>query len=225
MGGTVIITGANGSLALGFIEAFLQSYPQHTLIAAVRNPSTKDDSNTANLAKLLSKYPNAKAYIEGVDLASLADVRSFADKLIGRVSSKELPPITSIICNAFTWSLESGQKFTSDSIEATFQVCHLSHYLLILKLLGSMDTKTGRVVMLGSMTHYDIPNPVSSLVASFPENLEELVKPVQDPPNLIHDRGFQRYSNAKLANVVFAYDLNKRLQRVRIHFNKRRPEC
>lgn len=214
MSGTVLITGANGSLALGFVQAFLELYPQYTLIAAVRNPSIKKDPNTAKLATLVAKYPHVKTYIEGLDLGSLKNVRSFAEGLSKRVSSKELPPIVSIICNAFTWSLESGQKFTSDGIEATFQVCHLSHYLLVLKLLGSMDSKIGRIVMLGSVVHYDTPNPVSTLVAQFPDNIEELAKPTADPENLIHDRGFQRYSNAKLANVAFTYDLNRRLKNV-----------
>ncbi|KAJ5223810.1 hypothetical protein N7468_008352 [Penicillium chermesinum] len=213
MGGSVVITGANGSLALGFVEAFLKSYPQYTLIAAVRNTSTKEDANTAKLASLIARYPKAKAHIESIDLGSLVSTRSFADNIAARIASKELPPIVAIICNAFTWSLESGQKFTVDDMEATFQVGHLSHYLLVLKLLGSMDVKSGRVVLLGSIVHFDLPNPISSLVAGFPEDFDKLVTPDADPSDLIHDRGFQRYANAKLANITFLYDLNKRLEK------------
>lgn len=69
--------------------------------------------------------------------------------------------------------------------------------------------------MLGSITHYpEKPNPLSSLRAGIPENIEELVKPSPDPLSLVHDRGFQRYGTAKLANVIFAEDLNRRLQKV-----------
>jgi hypothetical protein len=39
--------------------------------------------------------------------------------------------------------------------------------------------------------------------------------PTLDPMKLVHDRGFQRYATAKLANVAFSSDLNKRLQQVR----------
>jgi NAD(P)-dependent dehydrogenase (short-subunit alcohol dehydrogenase family) len=222
MNGTVIITGANGSLALGFVESFLTSYPEHTLIATVRNPSPETDSNTAKLVQLIAKYPQANAKVEGLDLGSLAAVRSFADNLAARISSEELPPISAIICNAFTWSLETGQKFTSDGLEATFQVSHLSHYLLILKLLGSMDRTSGRVVMLGSAVHYpEKANPLSSLRPGIPQNVEELINPTPDPPALVHDRGFQRYGTAKLANVIFTEDLNRRLQKVyhSIHCN------
>ncbi|KAJ5605571.1 hypothetical protein N7510_008352 [Penicillium lagena] len=214
MSGTVIITGANGSLALGFVDSFLSKYPLHTLVATVRNASPEKDPNTAKLLSLVSKYPEAKVHLEALDLGNLAAVRSFAEKLSLQISSKELPGIAAIVCNAGTWSLESGQKFTSDDYEATFQVCHLSHYLLVLKLLGSIDTTSGRIVMLGSITHYaDKPNPLSSLGPCFPDDFEELVKPASDPPNLVHDRGFQRYATAKLANVTFANDLNKRLQK------------
>ncbi|KAJ5762832.1 hypothetical protein N7533_001513 [Penicillium manginii] len=213
MSGTVIITGANGSLALGFVESFLSKYSEHNLVATVRNPSAEKDPNTAKLLSLASKYPKANFHLETLDLGRLPDVRSFADKLSTRISSKELPPITAIVCNASTWSLESGQQFTFDNYEATFQICHLSHYLLVLKLLGSMDTTSGRIIMLGSVTHYpDKPNPLSSLGPCFPVDFEELVMPTLDPMKLVHDRGFQRYATAKLANVAFSSDLNKRLQ-------------
>jgi NAD(P)-dependent dehydrogenase (short-subunit alcohol dehydrogenase family) len=214
MAGTVVITGANGSLALGFVEALLSRYPQHTLIATVRNNSPEKDLNTAELVKIISRYPNSKVSVEVLDLGELSSVRTFAQKLAGLVVSKKIPRITAIVCNAATLSLEAGQKFTSDGYEATFQVCHLSHYLLILMLLDSIDPTSGRIVILGSITHYpEKSNPVSSLGPCFPENLEELVKPTPDPLSLVHDRGFQRYGTAKLANVTFALDLNERLKR------------
>lgn len=215
MGDTVVITGANGSLALGFVDSFLARYPQHTLIATVRNPSPEEDPNTAKLMKLISEHSNSKVLIETLDLGSLADVRLFAEKLNARISSRELPRISAIVCNAAALSLVAGQKFTSDDYEATFQVCHLSHYLLVLKLLESMNFASGRIVMLGSITHYpEKPNPLFSLRAGIPDNIEDLVKPSPDPPSLVHDMGWKRYSTAKLANVLFAEDLNKRLQKV-----------
>lgn len=215
MTGTVILTGANGSLALGFVDAFLKSYPKHTLVATVRNPSPEKDPNTNKLVQLISKYPEAKTHIEALDLGKLSDVRRFTEKLSRQILWKEIPSISAIVCNAATLSLEAGQKFTADGYEATFQVCHLSHYLLVLNLLGIMDASSGRIVMLGSVTHYpDKPNPLSSLGPQFPENFEELVKPGKDAPGLVHDRGFQRYATAKLANVTFMEDLNRRLKKV-----------
>ncbi|RSL62800.1 hypothetical protein CEP51_013402 [Fusarium floridanum] len=196
MSGTVIITGANGSVALGLVDHILSSYPTYTLLATVRNPS---DVNSTKLSNIITSKPNAKAHVEALDLSSLADVRAFAEKTAERVKSGKLPRIKAIVCNAFTWSL-SETKYTQDGIEASFQVGHLSHYLLILKLLGSM-VSDGRIMLLGSNTHYpDRPHPLTKLIAKIPEDVEEIVKPLPDEPGQEHDRGFQRYGIAKLAN-------------------------
>lgn len=215
MSGTVLITGANGSLALGFIQSLLASRTPQVLVATVRNTSAKEDPNTAKLMRLFSKYPKAKTVVESLDLGKLASVRSFSEKLAGQISSGKLPPISAIICNAATLSLDAGQKFTTDGYETTFQVCHLSHYLMILKLLGSMDMTSGRIVMLGSITHYpEKPNPLTAFRPEIPSNIENLVKPLPDSPGEAHDRGYQRYATAKLANVTFMNDLNRRLEAV-----------
>jgi NAD(P)-dependent dehydrogenase (short-subunit alcohol dehydrogenase family) len=164
---------------------------------------------------LISKHPKAKVLVETLDLGRLADVRSFAESLSRRVASGELLPISAIVCNAATLSLEAGLKFTSDGYEATFQVCHLSHYLLVLKLLGSVDPNSGRIVFIGSATHYpEKANPLSSLRPEYPKRMDDLVRPPPDQPSLVHDRGFQRYGTAKLANVTLVNDLNKRLAAV-----------
>lgn len=215
MAGTVLITGANGTLGLEFVRALLTSHPQYTLVGTVRNPSPETDPNTASLMQIVKEHPAAKVHIHALDLGKLADVRSFANKLSGQIAQGELPRISAIVCNAATWSLEAGLRFTSDDLEATFQICHLSHYLLVLKLLGSMDMKSGRIVMLGSITHYpEKPNPLSAFRPEIPADIECLVRPKPDQPGEAHDRGYQRYGTAKLSNVTFMDDLNKRLQAV-----------
>ncbi|KAI8677851.1 hypothetical protein NCS55_00503200 [Fusarium keratoplasticum] len=187
MSGTVIITGANGSVALGFVDHILSSYPSYTLLATVRDLS---DANSAKLSNITTSKPNAKAHIEALDLSSLADVRSFAEKTAERVKSGKLPRIKAIVCNAFTWSL-SETKYTQDGLEASFQVGHLSHYLLILKLLGSMASD-GRIVLLGSNAHYpDRPHPLTKLIAEIPEddpNLSGITVTAMDPGGIVDSR-------------------------------------
>jgi NAD(P)-dependent dehydrogenase (short-subunit alcohol dehydrogenase family) len=215
MAGTVIITGANGTLALEFVRTLLTLHPEYNILATVRNTSAQDDPNTAKLTQIIEKHPKSKAVIRQLDLGSLENVRSFADGVSRQIDNGELPRISAIVCNAMTWSLESGQKFTADKLEATFQVCHLSHHLLVVKLLGSMHKESGRIIMLGSTTHYpEKQNPLSKLQAGFPSDMEQLVRPSPDQPGQEHDRGFQRYGTAKLSNVVFMHDLNRRLEAV-----------
>jgi WW domain-containing oxidoreductase len=216
MAGTVLITGANGTLALEFVRTLLTLHPQYTILATVRNTSPQKDPNTAELMQLVEKHPATKVVVQQLDLARLDNVRSFAENLSREIDLGNLPRISAIVCNAFTWSLEAGQKLTPDKLEATFQVGHLSHYLLVLKLLGSMNMASGRVVMLGSPVHYpEKPNPLSAFRPGFPTDMEQLVRPPTDRSGEAHDKGYQRYGTAKLSNVTFMHDLNRRLQNVR----------
>ncbi|KAK3291038.1 uncharacterized protein B0H64DRAFT_50998 [Chaetomium fimeti] len=213
MAGTVIITGANGSLGLGFVKSLLASHPEYTLVATVRNPSGEQDPNTAQLLKLLAKHPKSQTHLETLNLGRLADVRAFTSRITDQIAVNKLPRISAIVCNAFTWSL-SGQKTTADNYEATFQVSHLSHMLLVLGLLGSMDAQNGRIVMVGAEPHDpERGSPLSKLRAAIPDDLEHLVRPPPDAQGEVYDLGFQRYGTAKLANVVFMHDLNARLLR------------
>jgi NAD(P)-dependent dehydrogenase (short-subunit alcohol dehydrogenase family) len=158
-----------------------------------------------------------KLLIKSVDLNSLSEVQAFADEIAGLVESKRLPPISAIICNAFTWSL-SGQSFSNDRYESTFQVNHLAHFSLALKLLRDMDHDSGRIVMLSSEVHDpEVRIPLSKLGAELPsnENLDLLVKPGPDEAGTEHDMGWRRYANSKVANVMFMQSLNHRLQQVR----------
>jgi NAD(P)-dependent dehydrogenase (short-subunit alcohol dehydrogenase family) len=225
MSGTVLITGANGTLGIEYVKALLTLHPQYTIVGTVRNPSPEADPNTAALMRVIKEHAGAKVLVQRLDLGRLADVRMFADRLSSQIDRGELPRISAIVCNAATWSLESGQKFTHDGLEATFQVCHLSHYLMVLKLLGHMDMNSGRIVMLGSITHYaEKPNPLSAFRPEFPTNIEQLARPLPDRPGEAHDRGYQRYGTAKLSNVTFMHDLNKRLQVVRHNLVTKRQE-
>ncbi|KAJ4020196.1 hypothetical protein NW752_005302 [Fusarium irregulare] len=202
--GTVLITGANGSCAIPFISRIKNHYPHLKIIATVRNASP-DDPNTAHLSSIIP--PSS---IEALDLSSLAAVNNFTAGLSRRIEEGDLPPLKAIVCNAFTMSLKD-QVFTSDGFEQTFQVNHLAHYLLVLKLLGSM-ANDGRIVMLGSNAHYtDRKHPLFDIPVSIPNDIEKLVKPGRDAPGKEYSHGFQRYGVSKLANIMFMHDLNTRL--------------
>lgn len=109
-------------------------------------------------------------------------------------------------------------RFSRDDYESTFQVNHLAHFLIVLKLLSSMDRERGRVVLLGSGVHDpELQNPLSKLGAHLPdadEDLDQLIKPGPDPAGTEHDMGWRRYATSKLANVMFMHSLNQQLERV-----------
>ncbi|KAL5602410.1 hypothetical protein FOBRF1_009943 [Fusarium oxysporum] len=209
MTGTIIITGANGSLALAYISHLIKIYPSYTILATVRDASPSDP-NTAQLSSLLSSHP--KSSIEALDLCLLSNVRGFSENTAKRVATGEIPPIKAIICNAFTMSV-SEQVYTLDGFERTFQVNHLSHFVLVLKLIGRMASD-GRIVMLGSDTHYtNRSHPLFRQRPGIPEDTELLVKQLPDKKGKEYDGGFHRYGNSKLANIMFMHDLNAKLEK------------
>jgi NAD(P)-dependent dehydrogenase (short-subunit alcohol dehydrogenase family) len=211
--GTVIITGANGSLGSGFVKNLLKKYPGYFTILAVRNDSD-DDPNTLELRRIVSGFSDANVSIEAVDLASFASVRSFADSINSRVANGTIPHISALVCNAFIWSLVD-QKISGDGFELGFQTSHLSHFLLVLKLIGSMDKEAGRIVFLGSIQIMTPTTSQNPLGAELPANLDELVTSPPDKKGEEQIRGFQRYVWSKMANTMCMEMLNRKLLVVR----------
>ena len=165
------------------------------------------------LSRTPRNLPLARFSIEALDLASLRNVRSFASSVVIRVSSGKILPVSTIVCNAFGWSLTDTQ-YSDDGYELGFQVSPLSHFVLVPKLLDSTNKDTGRIVLLGSEAHYPKnKNGFNLLGEVLPDDLEEIVRPKEDPKGEEMSRGFQCYSNSKLANVVFMHSLNKKLNR------------
>lgn len=99
-----------------------------------------------------------------------------------------------LILNAGVFALP--YTTTSDNIETTFQVCHLSQFYLT-KLLEDMITHTSRVVVVSSESHR---------FANYPSH--ELNETNVSPPASKYWSMFA-YNNAKLANVLFAKELAK----------------
>ena len=211
MSGTVILTGANGSAGLHASEHLLKTYPAVTAVFIVRS-AAEPDVNTAALRKGISQYPDAKAPIYEVDLADLKAVHEFADGLSAKISEGQLPPLRSIICNAFYWNLISHPELTVDGYDKTLQIGFISHAALILRLLDKFAPTGGRIVLLSSIAHYRRKTPMSPYIPEIPADLEELVHPLSDQDN--QGRAFQRYSNSKLVLTTWCYALNRYLQQV-----------
>ncbi|TGO65680.1 hypothetical protein BOTNAR_0075g00300 [Botryotinia narcissicola] len=209
-GGTVLITGANSSLAIPSIEYLLTRYPEYTAVLTVRNAS---DENTQRLRETLSGFPEDRSTIHTLDLGSLAAVESYAGVIKADITAGRLPPLAAIICNAFTWSISDGLKFTSDNYESSMAVNHLAHLAMVLRLLGSFRSEGGKIVILGSDSHYPGKSGLEKFPPNLPDDLELLVRPAPDQIGEEVGRGFQRYGLSKVAAIMGMYQLNKRLSK------------
>ncbi|KAL8804215.1 MAG: hypothetical protein Q9223_005890 [Gallowayella weberi] len=213
MAGTYIITGANGSLAIPAIKHLLTKYPNSTLIATVRN-ANDNDLNTLSLRNTLNAFPQAKISVRQLDLTLLSSVHDFAKSIAADVSSGKLPPLSAIICNAYYWNLVKPIETTEDGYEKTFQVSHLAHVVLVLRLLGSFGPSGGRIVLLSSDAHKPGGNSLAKYPPAIPDDMEQLVKPAADVPVDNFGKGLLRYGNAKLANTMWMYALNRALVKI-----------
>ncbi|KAI0023372.1 putative short-chain dehydrogenase [Xylariomycetidae sp. FL0641] len=232
-GGTIILTGANGSVGLHAAEQLLRAHPGCRAVFTVRD-GDGGDAHTARLRALVARYPEARAAsVHQVDLADLRSVHAFADVVARGVAAGAYPPLRALVCAAAYWNLVAraggggpGGQTTVDGFDKTLQVAHVAHAALVLRLLGSFaadadaDDDDGggggggggscRVVLLSSEGHFRRPNTMTSLLPDIPADLDELNSPPTDgDPS---DRGFQRYGTAKLVLTTWMYALNRYLE-------------
>lgn len=157
------------------------------------------------------QHPQADVSIRKLDLADISAVHDFANTVAAEIADGKLPPLASIVCNAYYWNLVDDAEFTVDGYEKTFQVNHLAHAALVLRLLGSFGSSGGRVVLFAS----DAPgkNSLEKYPPAIPDDLNLLVQPGNGSSDKF-GHGFQRYAILKLAIVMWMYALNNHLAKV-----------
>ncbi|KAI1398975.1 putative short-chain dehydrogenase [Hypoxylon fuscum] len=209
MTGTIILTGANGSVGLYAAEHLLKTYPQYTAIFTVRSAAHRD-VNTKSLREVVSQHPEVQASIHEVDLSRLSDVHEFASSVSTAITAGQYPPLKSIICNAYYWNLVTDPELTVDGYEKGFQINHIAHVALVLRLVSQFAPDGGRIELLSSITHYCRPTQSSPYAAEMPDDLNQLIHPPCYKDK--QARGFQRYGISKLTITTWLYPLNRYLQ-------------
>jgi light-dependent protochlorophyllide reductase len=190
---TAIITGANSGLGLHCARALVAADASWHLVLAVRDPAR----GAAAVERLGA---GKRCTVMQLDLASLRSVRGFIDDVHGG----GLPPIRAVVCNAGV-QVVSGGHTTADGYEMTFGVNHLGHFALVCGLLDAL-TARARIVVVSSGTHdpakfTGMPHPRYTSAA-------DLAHPVGE---LTAEEGRRRYTTSKLCNVLFTYELDRRL--------------
>lgn len=195
---SIIITG--GTANLGYFAAYniAKAHPDYLIVLASRN----DGGGAAE--KINADLGQSNTVYTPLDLSDTQNVRQYAEDW----ASKKYPPIQALLLNAglqFPGALET----TPEGLEKTFAICHVGHALLFHLLCPHFATDA-RIVVTSSGTHdpalkSGIPDPVYT-------SAEELAHPTGSNITI---PGRQRYSTAKLVNVLWTYALHRRLvQRV-----------
>lgn len=180
-GKTVIITGANSGI--GYEAALAIAHGGARVVMACRN------LNKANEAagRIRERVPAADLQVMTLDLSNLASVREFAT-----ACTTNLDEIDVLINNAGVMALP--HTLTTDGFEMQFGTNHLGHFALTGLLLPKLVARPGTRVVV-----------VSSTVHTFGRMRFK---------DLDRETGYSKwaaYCQSKLANLLFAYELDRRL--------------
>ena len=192
--GTVLITGGTTGLGYECALRIAKQCPQCQVLIASR--FNKD--NAAVSINQTTGHSNVQ-YLK-LDLASLAEVRSFA----ADYATKGYPPIKALVLNAGLQIL--GLSYTEDGIESTFAINHVGHALLFY-LMSPYIAEEARILITASGTHD--PAQKSGLPDAIYNSAEELAQPTQETEKYT---GRQRYATSKLCNIMWTYALQRRLE-------------
>ena len=182
-GKVMLVTGANSGI--GYQAALeLARHGAHVLLG-VRNPAKGQDA----LQRLLREAPGASAEVVELDVASLSSVHSFAEGFLRREQALDV-----LINNAGVMALPK-RELTADGFERQFATNHLGHFALTGLLLPALKrSSVARVVTVASRAHRN--GTIEG------DNLQS--ERSYDPMGV--------YANTKLANLLFAYELDRRLK-------------
>jgi NAD(P)-dependent dehydrogenase (short-subunit alcohol dehydrogenase family) len=181
-GRTAVITGAN--TGLGYETAAALAAKGASVVLAVRNL----DKGKEAARRIERATPGAQVQLRELDLSSLDSIRAAADELRSNHESIDL-----LINNAGV--MFTPKSTTKDGFELQFGTNHLGHFALTNLLLDRVLAATGsRIVTVSSQGH-------------------RFVRGIRFD-DLQADRSYRRvgaYGQAKLANLLFTYELQRRL--------------
>src|SRR5258706_6413177 len=181
-GRLAVVTGAN--TGLGFETAQVLAARGASVVLAVRD--TEKGKRAA--ARITGTVPGANVMVQPLDLTSLDSIRSAA----GELRAKH-PRIDLLVNNAGV--MLTPRQTTRDGFELQLGTNHLGHFALTGLLLEQMLPVPGsRVVTVSSMVHR--------------------IRARINFDDLQGERSYSRvaaYSQSKLANLLFTYELARRL--------------
>ncbi len=183
-GRTAVITGAN--TGLGYETAAALAAAGAHVVLAVRNT----DKGQAAADLISRRSPGASVAVQQLDLTSLESIRAAAEQLRAAHDSIDL-----LINNAGV--MFTPRSTTKDGFELQFGTNHLGHFAFTGLLLDHIVAAPGsRVVTVSSVGHRFARNGIRF-------------------DDLQWEKDYSRvgaYGQAKLANLMFTYELQRRLR-------------
>jgi NAD(P)-dependent dehydrogenase (short-subunit alcohol dehydrogenase family) len=180
-GKVCLVTGATDGI--GKVSARVLAELGAKVIIVGRNP----EKSAIVLAELRSISGNENIDLLMADLAVMQEVRDLAEQVISRYDRIDV-----LLNNAGGYFTK--HEITSDGLEMTFALNHMSYFLLTNKLMELLKySAPARIVNVSSDAHYGVDMEFENL------NGEQEYK------------AWKAYQRSKLANVLFTYELLKKV--------------
>ncbi len=188
-----LVTGATDGIGLITAQELARTGAQ--VVVTGRNP----EKGAAAVARIRAATGNEAVAYLNADLSSQAEVRRLAADFLGRYDRLDV-----LINNAGGSFLR--RQLTVDGLEMTFALNHLAYFLLTHLLLDRIKASApARIINVSSGAH---------------RNAEIQFE------NLMLERGYgvmKAYGQSKLANVLFTYEMARRLAGTGVTINAVHP--
>jgi len=184
-GKRVVITGATNGIGLAAAEQLAARGARLSIVA-------RSDARARPAVERIGQAapaPGPEVDVLLADLSNQASVRALAAEILERY-----PRLDVLVNNA--GAVFTTRQLTVDGVERTWAVNHLAPFLLTTLLLDRLTRSApARVVTTSSGAHQGAHIPFDDLTSehSYPR------------------RGFTRYGETKLANILFTAELGRRL--------------
>ncbi len=186
----VIVTGANSGIGLETARAMAEKGAR--VVMACRNL----EKGTGAAESIRTRNPEVDLEVMELDLSDLASVKTFVESYTGRYDALDF-----LINNAGVMMIPERQE-TADGFEMQFGTNHLGHFALTGLLFDLLrNTPGARVVTVSSMGHRFGKIDFDNL------NAEQSYSPMSV------------YAVSKLANLLFTYELQRRLEKAGIRMD------
>ncbi|MFF2890039.1 oxidoreductase [Paenibacillus sp. NPDC057967] len=181
-GKTAIVTGGNSGV--GYYTTLELAKHGANVIIGSRDIKRGEDA----IFKMKQTAPHIQVSVHQLNLAELQSVRHFAN-----IMTKNLSGIDILINNAGIMSVPT-RELTVDGFEMHLGTNHLGHFALTGLLLPLIQTINGRIVTVSALSSQMGNIDFSDL------NMDKKYRPIAG------------YNRSKLANILFARELNRRVK-------------